>query len=160
MHRYVSAGFDLHPVVTAFGRARADVSNLLSVREGTLDDLDQTSEIDRTVRGTDRGTDIEFLLGGGNRLLIDDNGGYAVTAGGRVAMLSSLDDDIAGRLLLAAIAQCRSGEPIDVGWLTARQQWAIQTLTQHGVSLHVHQSVMMRGGWEPELPYLAHGIFG
>ncbi len=160
LHRYVTAGFELHPATTAFGQARAVVSKPVSVREGTIDDLDHTSEIDRTVRGTDRGTDIEFMLSVGNRLLIDENGGYVLTSGGRVAMLSALDEDIAIDLLLAAIAQCRSGEPVDVGWITARQQWAIRALTQQGVPLHVHQSVMMRGGWQPELPYLANGIFG
>ena len=160
VHRYVRAGFELHPTATAFGLARNTVERQPGVRGGTADDIEQANGIDRAVRGTDRGTDLEFQLSLGNGLLVDDSGGYAVVRGGRVAMLSALDQDIATRLLLAAIARCEKGVPVDVSWITAEQQWAIRTLTRAGVPIHVHESIMMRGGWQPALPYLAHGIFG
>jgi hypothetical protein len=46
-----------------------------------------------------------------------------------------------------------------VSRITPEQQWAIRALASAGVPIYVHQSIMMRGK-EPELPYLANGIFG
>ncbi len=160
MHRYVSAGFELHPIATAFGEARGSARRPSGIREGSADDLERTSQIDRMVRGTDRGTDLAFLLDTGSRLLVDEDGGYAVVDGGRVAMLSALDEDVATGLLLATVAECPLGEPVEVDWITARQQWAIRALNRLGVPLQIHQSIMMRGAWQPESPYLPHGIFG
>ena len=96
----------------------------------------------------------------GYQLLIDDEGGYVIARGGRVAMLSALTEDIAVRLLLDVLARCPAGEPVTVNWMTSRRQWALRTLAMAGVSIQVHESIMTRGRWEPELPYLPNGIFG
>jgi hypothetical protein len=58
------------------------------------------------------------------------------------------------------IIRCPADEVVDVSWITAEQQWAVRALADAGVSLQVHESVMMRGAWQPTRPYLAHGIFG
>lgn len=159
VHRYVSAGFELHPTATAFGPVRRHIEPPPGVREGSIDDIDQVNEIDGSVRGSDRGTDVEFQLGSGCRLLIDE-GGYVVIRGGNVVLLAALEEDIATRLLLAALATCPQESPANVGWITTEQQWAVRTVTKAGVPLHVHESIMMRGGWQPRLPYLPSGIFG
>ena len=75
-------------------------------------------------------------------------------------MLSATTEDIAVRLLLDALARCPTGEPVNVSWMTARQQWALRTLAMAGVSIQVHESIMTRGPWEPRPPYLPNGIFG
>ena len=161
VHRYVRAGFALHPTAAAYGPVRTPVSGQDDVREGNLDDIGIVHGIDAQVRGTSRGSDVGFLLSLGYELLVDrGERGYAVVRRGRLSMLSALDEEVAVRLLLEALSRCPAGAPADVSWMTARQQWAIRTLASAGVSLQVHESVMTRGDWEPRLPYLANGVFG
>lgn len=160
VHRYVSAGFELHPTAVAFGPARKAINVPPGVRWGSIDDSGTVRDIDRSVRGADRGSDIEFQLSIGYRLLVDDEGGYAIVREGRVAMLSALDEGIATRLLLSTIAQCPSEATVDVSWITAEQQWAVRALASAGVPIRIHEAIVMRNGWQPQLPYLANGIFG
>jgi GNAT superfamily N-acetyltransferase len=160
VRRYVSAGFDLHPTAVAYGPVRKAVDMQAGVRKGSLDDLRCVNDIDRAVRGADRRGDVEFQLSIGYQLLVDDVGGYAIIRGGRLAMLSALDEGIATRLLLSAIAQCPPGAPVDVSWITAEQQWAVRAVAVAGVPIRIHEGIMMRNGWQPRLPYLANGIFG
>ena len=53
VHRYVSAGFDLHPTAVAYGPVRKAVDMQAGVRKGSLDDLRYVSDIDRAVREAD-----------------------------------------------------------------------------------------------------------
>jgi GNAT superfamily N-acetyltransferase len=160
VHRYISAGFDLHPTSVAYGPARAAVPMPVHVREGTLDDMNHVCEVDRRVRGSDRGSDVDFQLSLGYHLLIDDNGGYAVVRHGRVAMLSALGEEVATDLLVSAIARCPTDLPVDVSWITPEQQWAVRAISKAGVPIHIHGAIMMRNDWQPRLPYLPNGIFG
>jgi GNAT superfamily N-acetyltransferase len=160
VHRYASAGFDLHPTVVALGPARRLLEAPSGVREGAADDIEVVNAVDRAVRGGTRSADIEFQLGSGAQLLLDSERGYALIRGGRVWSLAATGGDTASRLLQAAVARCPHGEMVSVSWITARQQWAIRVLVSAGVPLFVHEAVMTRGPWEPELPYLASGIFG
>jgi hypothetical protein len=77
-----------------------------------------------------------------------------------LALLAAADEPMATHLLEAMIIRCPADEVVDVSWITAEQQWAVRALADAGVSLQVHESVMMRGAWQPTRPYLAHGIFG
>jgi GNAT superfamily N-acetyltransferase len=161
MHRYIEAGFDLHPTAVALGRPHKVVVAPSGVRAGSADDLAQVNAVDRAVRGWERTGDIEFMLRMGRHLLIDEEGGgYAVIGLGQLMTLAALDEEVASRLLLAAISSCPDDAPVGVSWITARQQWALRVVSTAGVPLMIHESIMMRGGWEPELPYLASGIFG
>jgi GNAT superfamily N-acetyltransferase len=160
MHRYISAGFDMHPAAVAYGPVRKEVTPPATVREGGAGDLGIVNEIDLVVRRADRGTDVEWLLSVGNSLLLHDSGGYAVTRGGRVLMLAALSEEAASELLLSTFSRCPAGEPADVSWILSEQQWAIRTANGAGVPLRIHESVMTRGPWQPALPYLASGLFG
>jgi|ERR1035437_1851963 hypothetical protein len=160
IYRYISAGFAIHPTAAAYGAVRKPVYRQDSVREGSLIDMEIVNDVDTEVRGSGRGSDVEFQLSLGYQLLIDEEGGYAIIRRGRVAMLSALNEDIATRLLLDAVSRCPENDPVDVSWMTSRQQWALRTLALAGVSIHVHESIMTRGSWEPRPPYLPNGIFG
>ncbi len=160
VYRYVRAGFAVQPAATAFGPVRKPVPAQDAVRVGSLSDLAIVDGIDRQVRGFTRSHDVEFQLGLGYLLLVDDEGGYAITQGGSIAMLSAITEDIAVRLLLDAVARCPVGDPVNVSWMTSRHQWALRPLAMAGVSILVHESIMTRGPWEPSLPYLPSGIFG
>ena len=63
VHRYASAGFDLHPTVVALGPARRLLEAPSGVREGAADDIEVVNAVDRAVRGGTRSADIEFQLG-------------------------------------------------------------------------------------------------
>jgi hypothetical protein len=160
MSRYVTAGFTLQPTVSLHGPRSHDVEFPSGVRAGHIVDLGHVAVVDAMVRGRARTQDIEFLMHEGLDLLVAPGRGYAVTRGGRVVTLSAIDEETAVILLRAVISQCPVGEPVEVSWVTPRQQWAITVGVEAGVALHVHGAVMTRGEWEPDRPYLPHGIFG
>src|SRR3954447_13131196 len=82
MHRYTLAGFDLHPSMSASGVVRQQVRRVpTGVRMGTLADRPFVDDIDREVRGSAHGADVDHLLGEGCALLVRDGAGYAIARG-------------------------------------------------------------------------------
>jgi GNAT superfamily N-acetyltransferase len=160
LHRYASAGFNLQPSAVGSGPVRRRVEAPTGVRVGSIDDISTVDAVDVEVRGGARREDIEFQLRGGAELLVADGDGYALVRHGWLWALTATNEPVASRLLQAALARLPDGAPINVPWITARQQWAVRVLVEAGVSLSVHEAVMTRGPWEPELPYVASGIFG
>lgn len=160
VHRYVAAGFDLHPAVSADGSVRNPPVEAPEVQEAGAAALDLVDEVDRTVRRSTRRRDIEFQLEAGCRLLLHPDGGYALVRQGRLAALAAADEAVAGRLLQAHLARSAPGQVVSVSWLRPRDQWAVTDLAAAGVSLRVHGAVMLRGQWEMEGPYLPSGVFG
>lgn len=160
VHRYASAGFDLHPTAVGYGPARKQVASPDGVALGSAADLGLVDAVDRAARGSIRTEDVAFQLDDGCELLFDDDRGYVLVRGGMVLSLAAVDEGTARRLLSAAVARCPTGESVNVSWITARQQWAVQVLVAACVSLYVHEGVMTRGPWEPDRPYLPSGIFG
>jgi ribosomal protein S18 acetylase RimI-like enzyme len=160
IHRYVRAGFDLHPSVGAVSPLRRTVEPPTGIQEAGDDALNHVDAVDSVLRGNTRRRDIEFQLSLGQRLLIDPDGGYAVVRGGRVAELAATDVDTAARLLRAHMARCNNDEIISVSWMRARDQWAIETLAEAGVALRAGGAVMIRGQWEMNGAYIPNGVFG
>lgn len=166
MRRYVSAGFALHPALSAVGVVdRARLSEADSgrrgpgVRRGSADDLAQVAALGRRLRGAAHGTDVEFLLGEGAELLVADQG-FAFVWEARPVVLAAADDDTARGLLRAALATGDDGTPVHVDWITASQQWAIRACVEAGLELHPEGAVMVRGAPGPMSPYLTSGAFG
>jgi ribosomal protein S18 acetylase RimI-like enzyme len=167
MRRYAAARFRLHPAVMAWGRVRherlasaADVrEGGIEVREGGIDDTPLVEEIDRQVRGASRGPDLDHLLGEGATLLLGDRG-YAVVRDGRPLIVAATSDGAAARLLLAALLRAPHDRDVEVSWLTAGQQWAIDMCLRAGLELHPSGPVMIRGRQRPPAPYLPSGAFG
>ncbi len=160
VHRYVRAGFDLHPALAASGPVRRALDRPPGVVAATTEGLGLVDEVDRVVRGDTRRRDIEFQLTAGCGLLVDGDGGYALVRDGRIGTLAAVDDAVAERLLRAHIAGRGSGSMVDVGWIRAKDQWAVPVLAEAGVELRVHGAVMLRGPWEMAGSYLPHGVFG
>jgi len=161
LSRYTSAGFDLHPVVEAWGRQRRPVKEPADVVEGGPSDLDHVDAIDTDVRGSARRDDVAYLLGRGYRLVVAADG-YAVHVADRgiVSLLAARDQATAAELLRAVLARTPPDEDVGVGWLTSGHQWAIRVMVEAGVPMMVDGAVMTRGRWLPELPYIPSGIFG
>ena len=167
MALYASFGFNLHPVVAAWGTMRTGaVSRPAEVDryepEDVLDaHLDTVSAIDRQVRGSARMIDIQSMLSQpGNRLLLLGDRAYAVAKDERIVTLGARDEGSATLVLRTMLAEAPEGETIEVNWLTSAQQWAIRVLTQAGIELQPYGPVMVRGMDGPPSPYIPSGGYG
>lgn len=160
MRRYVAAGFSLHPVVAASGRvARARLRVGEAVRAGSNADLDLTARVDERVRGAAREADIAHLLEDGAGMLVVDGRGYAVTRGSQPVTVAAVDRDAAQNLLVATLGSGPADQEVEVGWLGAGQQWAIEVVVAAGLDLRLSGAIMVRGT-SPFSPYLPNGAFG
>lgn len=161
MHRYVAAGFSLHPVVAALGRVRRDrLPAVHGVREASMDDVALTAEVDEQVRGAARRRDIAHLLDDGARMLLVEGRGYAIARGSQPVTLSAVDEAAARSLLAATLAGGPSDQHVEVGWLGDGQQWAIDLVVAAGLELRLSGAIMVRGLNRPPRPYIANGAFG
>jgi len=169
MRRYLAAGFDLHPCVAASGVPVVAPGAAAAVREGGPGDRPLVDAVDRHLRGAPHGVDVDYLLGQGARLLVADEGAYAILNGTRLMVLGAMEDAAARSMLRGAFAAMvdAAGEAdgsradeMSVDWLTAGQQWALDECTKAGLSLRAAGSVMVRGRPGPLAPYVPSGGFG
>jgi GNAT superfamily N-acetyltransferase len=165
MRRYALAGFDLRPAVTAWGRLRrAGLHAVSGVRDGDEADLDLAAHVDRLQRGSARGPDYAVLLEDSGRMLVFDEGarrGYAIVRKNeRPVVLAATDHQVATALLTEALAGLPDDCDVEVGWLTASQQWAVRVCLAAGLEVHPVGGVMVRGHPGPMSPYLPNGMSG
>lgn len=160
MALYTMAGFALHPALRATGPVRPGaVRTHPSVRTGDRSDIALVDDIDRFVRGSARGVDIEAMLADPhNHLLLSGDRGYAVALDDRLVTLGARNEETAAALLESAMA--RAGGEFEIGWLTGGQQWAIRTAVGAGLRLNPHGAVMVRGMPGPPWPYIPSGGYG
>ena len=161
MRRYVAAGFSLHPVVSGVGRVRAGLpAPADTVRAGSVADVPLTAEVDEGVRGAAREADVAHLLDSGVDMLVVDGRGYALVRGSQPVLLSAVDDGAARSLLAATLTGGPAEQQVEVGWLGAGQQWAIDIVVGAGLELRPAGAIMVRGRAGPPSPYIANGAFG
>lgn len=162
MRRYSRAGFDLRPTLMASGGVqREGLPAVDGVREGGDSDLELAAEVDRSVRGAAHGPDLEFLLRDGGRLLVADraNGrGYAALWRGVPQIVAATSEPVAADLLRAGIAESTE-ERVEVRWITAEQNWAVQVALEAGLSLSAAGPICTRGELGTLSPYLPCGPF-
>lgn len=158
--RYLRAGFDMHPSVTALGPVdRRRVPATPNVREGTAADLELAAALDRKLRGGAHGADLGHLLSEGCELLVHPDRGYVLVRGAKPVFLAAAGEAEATELLWAALARAE-GETLEVNWITAAQQWAFRTVVEAGLELHPLGPVMVRGMSGPPPTYLPSGAYG
>lgn len=158
---YVLAGFRLHPAVTGLGVVRrSGLEPVSGIREGASQDLDMAAVVDRRLRGASHGPDLAYLLGIGSRLLVVDGRGYTVVRDGSPVLLAALDDHCARQLLVGALAEAGPDTSVEVHWLTAGQQWAIDVCVAAGLELRPVGPLMLRHQPGPLAPYIPSGAFG
>lgn len=162
MRRYALAGFSLQPTLTAGGTVRREsLPAGLKTREGTEEDLELATEVDRLVRGSAHGPDLEFMLRTGHRLLVVDGAagrGYAVVWHGSPALLAATAPEAAADLLWSCLAHS-SREPVEVRWITGDQDWTVPVVLAAGLSLSPAGPICVRGDVGPLTPYLPSGPF-
>lgn len=159
--RYAAAGFTLHPAVTGWGRVKPEgLPAPDGVRPASVDDFEWMGAVDREVRGASHGVDFDTMAEDGCRFLGVGREGYVVVRGDRYGPLAAVDEDVAAALLAAALREAPTDTEVEVGWLTARQQWAIGVSLAAGLELHPVGPVFLRGFDEMPGPYLVSGTWG
>jgi predicted N-acetyltransferase YhbS len=160
IRRYVRAGFELQPTVRLSGKVTRGIDWPKDVRIGGEGDLAAIGACDAELRGARRDRDLEFLLRTGMKLLVFHNGrGYALADRGRLGGVIADSEQVAEQLLLAGLA-CAAGEEVQIGWVVARQQWAIGVAIDHGLQISPGGPMMTAAWPSARLPWLPNGIFG
>jgi GNAT superfamily N-acetyltransferase len=159
MRRYARAGLDLHPCVAAAGivdRSRLPPTPAAIVES---DDVEATAPISRAVRGATHHLDIPQYLDYGMRLLRHGDRGFVVFDDQVVKLLAARDERAAVELLWAALAASPNGGTVGVDFLSAQQQWAIQTVLEAGLALSPDGPFYTSGDVGPLTPYIPCGAY-
>ncbi|HEV2812733.1 MAG TPA: GNAT family N-acetyltransferase [Solirubrobacteraceae bacterium] len=162
MRRYARAGFDLRPCVAAGGTL--DRSALpAGLRSRQTDDLSVAETLGREVRGGAYDPDDFglYLQSGWIGLRCGDDG-FALANDGRVSILVARDEATATDLLWSALATARNGGNGgngDADFITAGQDWAIQTVLEAGLALSPDGPIFTRGEVGPLRPWIPAGSF-
>ena len=161
VHRYIRAGFAVHPAMGATGRpdGRA-VESPLRAATASLADRAEIDRVDLAVHGRTRRVDLEFLLGTGSECYLDGEGAYAVVSSGRLTWLAATDERLGRRALAALLSGSVTGAPLSAMWMTAEMQWAFLAATDAGAELGSRGSVMVRGRPNHRGAYVPNGVFG
>ena len=160
LRRYLLAGFELHPTFTAQGIP----GELLAPAGVTVGDYDRhggvVDEVARYVRGAGLAQELPWLEGRPVPFLVVDDSdgrGFCFTRPGGIVTLGATTEHAARRLLLAAL-RANNGE-VEVDWLSADQQWAIEVCIEARLTLMAGATVCLRG--QPRMsPYLPSGAIG
>lgn len=162
IHRYVRAGFTMHPAVQLSGRhAHGDLSyDRIRVSQGGAEDVAHVESIDRALRGSGRSVDVIYWLESGSTLLLHEEEGYAVLSSNRLTALGALNETVAGELLGAVLSGHPDGVIRSASWIAGEQQWAIAEAAAKRATIEVHGSIMAKGIARLPHPYLPNGLFG
>lgn len=161
MRRYVQAGFELRPAMTAAGivdRGALPAPHP-DVRAATGDDLATTEIASRFVRGATHAPDIPNAIARGDRMLVFGERGFALHQNGMVRLLAATDEEAATALLWAVFAACPPGATANVDYMTAGQDWAVRACVEAGLSLSPDGPIFVRGDVGPLHPYLPSGSY-
>jgi GNAT superfamily N-acetyltransferase len=163
MHRYASAGFDLHPQMRATGPVAAPKLQKPQpeVREATPNDYALADAVDVAVRGAARGADHDMLASQGVMFVAEQGKrrGYAHVHDGRVRTIAATDEETATALLWRSLAHaCDLGVDAAVEHMTANQQWAVRTVVEAGLTLVPSGPAFWRAGTPPPA-YLPSGPY-
>lgn len=160
MRRYARAGFALRPCVAAGGIvARDRLQPAPGVRPGTLGDVPATGAVSRFVRGASHERDLPVMLAHPERELLVGERGFAVHEEGSPKLLAALDEAAARALLWACLAASPPGGTVNVGCVTAGQDWAVDVVLEAGLALSPDGPLFVRGEVGPLRPYLPSGAF-
>jgi GNAT superfamily N-acetyltransferase len=160
MRRYALAGFRLLPAVGATGVPALDrLPDPGDVRPGGDADLELCDRASRAVRGAAHGADVDAMRRTGGRLLVAPGKGFVIHRDGSPRLLAALDEESAARLLAGALREAPAGKDVEVGSLTAGQDWAIGVALAVGLRLGPWGPAFTRGELGPLVPYIPSGAY-
>jgi ribosomal protein S18 acetylase RimI-like enzyme len=162
LRRYRTAGFDLHPMLTAAGTVpRSALPVVERVRDGSLGDVELMDSVDRRVRDAAHGVDHQLLMSL-HRLVVADRAtgsGYAyVDTTGRPQLLAATNRRTAADLLWESLASSDPDVSMKIWGISGANQWVLDVATTCRLSLRPQNCLALRG-MKPPTPYLAHGLY-
>ncbi len=162
LRRYQRAGFDLQATYSAKGPVdRARIPAVQGIREGSYDgDRDFVDAVVQQARGARMTADLDYLAAGPARFVVADDAdgrGFAFLRPGGVTWLAATTGHAGRRLLWTAVAE--AGDEVEIDWLGANQQWAIDVSLDAHLALKGGASLCLRGQ-PPMSPYLPNGALG
>jgi GNAT superfamily N-acetyltransferase len=157
MRTYARAGFDLRPAVSLAGIPANRPAAPAIVRDGSQADGPWMDDVARHVRGAGYGSDVACWLEFGSRLRCVEERGWMVTRGGDVQALLARDEAAAVALLESHLADAT--DSVQVDFLTAGQDWAVQTGLAAGLALSPDGPVFTRGELGTLRPWVPSGAY-
>ena len=163
IRRYArSPGFALVPTVGLTGVVEASrVPATLRCRAGDLTaDAATIEAASRHVRGASHLRDLRVHLDRpGMTLLVIDGEGFACALDGSPILLAARSEAAAADLLWGAITSGVPGMTVAYDFVTAANQWAIQTGLAAGLAVTGCGPLFVRGHVGPLAPYLPNGPY-
>jgi hypothetical protein len=154
---YGSSGFALEPTFKASGVVDTDLMPELSQEIVAVDPsrLELLAPISRAVRGAAHTHDLAVALVRDASVFLLPDRGFVVTMPGRgIWALAALDEPAARELLWFGLAHLRDEPAVEVGWISGRQQWAIEIMLAARLSLSAYGAIATRGSLGPLHPYI------
>jgi hypothetical protein len=162
VHRYESAGFEMHPARRFWGQVRRGaLPAVTGVRTGSIDDIDLLDAIDRVARGFGRGSDHAIMLAQFPLLIFEEGSsrGYAYhLPNGAPYLVAGVDERAAGMALCGALLAGPGDAPVDIGDVTSDQTWVAGIAEAVGLESVPYGYVGVRGMPAPHA-YLPSGHF-
>jgi predicted N-acetyltransferase YhbS len=161
MRRYHRAGFRLLPAVALAGPVNASrIPAGLRARSGHPDaDRATIDAASRHVRGASHAVDVPASVAAGTELLVLDDRGFALHREGSPVLVAARDEEAARDLLWSSLAAAAPGGTIHIDFVTAGNDWAVQTGLDAGLALSPDGPVFVRGEVGPLSPYLPSGAY-
>jgi GNAT superfamily N-acetyltransferase len=161
MRRYARAGFALSPCLSAMGVAdlRRAPDEAARVENAGANGIALADRIGRQLRGAGHGRDLAVPLAGGARLLVLEDRAFAVVREAHVMLLAATDEAAAKTVLWGALTSAPPGTTAIVDFMTAGQQWAIQTCLDARLPLSPDGPLCVKGRLGPLAPYLPSGAY-
>jgi predicted N-acetyltransferase YhbS len=154
---YASSGFALD----ATFRATGSVDPALlpephpAISAVPRSELATLGPISRAARGTAHTPDLDVALLRGATISRLEDRGFVVTIPDRgIWALAARDEQAATALLWHGLAESRNEPAVDIGWISGRQQWAIDVLLAARLSISTYGALCTRGAVGPLHPYI------
>ena len=156
MRLYGQTGLPLLPCIAAAGIADLGrAPDLSGVRDAGAGELHLVDAIGRDLRGA--GLPV-LLVVGTRRVLVVDRA-FPLYPAPRLTRPGARDDEAAALALWGAFARMGRGATVSVDFLTAGQDWAVQTCLTAGLALSPDGPMFAGGDLGPMRPYLPSGSY-
>jgi predicted N-acetyltransferase YhbS len=154
---YASSGFALEATFRATGSIDPGLlpDPHPAISSVAARDLGTLGPISRAARSAAHTPDLDVALLRGASISRLEDRGFVVTMPGRgIWALAARDEPAATALLWHGLAEVQDEPAIDVGWVSGRQQWAIDVLVAARLSISDYGALCTRGAIGPLHPYI------
>lgn len=154
---YASSGFALEPTFKATGTIDPTLIPPRHPAITTVDasELGALGPISRAARGAAHTPDLEVARFRGSSFhRLEDRGFVVITPDRGIWMLAACDEQAAAALLWHGLAELHDEPQVDIGWISGRQQWALDVCVAARLSFTSYGAIGTRGVVGPLYPYI------